>query len=87
MQREGYNIRVSTHKNKKYDVLDAEGRIITRFGARDMEHYFDKLGAFSHLDHKDEKRLEAFKRRFSKLIDKYQNDKTSAMYWSSKYLW
>lgn len=85
MKLEGYDVYVSTRKNKKYDVYK-DGKYITSFGQKGMEHYRDTaLGHYSHLDHNDKQRLANFKSRFKKLIAK--KDKKSAMYWSDKYLW
>lgn len=84
MRIEGYDIFVSKRKNKKYDVYK-DGKYILSFGQRNMQHYRDKIGHFSNLDHNDKQRLANFKNRFRQLIAK--NDKNSAMYWSDKYLW
>jgi hypothetical protein len=82
--REGYNIYVSTRKGKKYDVYK-DNKYVCSFGARDMEHYKDRLGYYSHLDHNDPVRRQAFKNRFRRLISR--NDKSSGIYWADKYLW
>lgn len=84
MNREGYQIYVSTRKNKKYDVYDGD-KYITSFGDSRMEHYRDKLGHYSHLNHNDKKRRDAFKNRFKRLIA--TNNKNKGTYWSAKYLW
>ena len=83
--REGYKIYVSKKKDKKYDVYDKNDKFITSFGSKNMEHYKDLLGYYSFLNHYDEKRRDAFKKRFNKLIN--TNNKMSGIYWSNKYLW
>lgn len=83
-EREGYQIYVSSRKNKKYDVYDGN-KYICSFGYGPMQQYRDKLGHYSDLDHNDEKRRKAFKSRFKKLIDK--KDKNKPTYWSNAILW
>jgi hypothetical protein len=75
----------SKRTNKKYDVFDSKHRYITSFGALGMEQYHDKIGYYSDQDHKDKQRLKNFNSRFKRLIDK--QDPTTAMYFSSRYLW
>lgn len=75
----------SKRKGKKYDVYDHNNIYITSFGALNMQHYKDRIGHYSELDHNDKKRLKAFNSRFARLIKK--RDPFSAMYYSSKYLW
>lgn len=86
MKLEGYDVIKSTRKGKKYDVFDGDD-YITSFGALGMEQYKDKIGLYSDYDHLDKKRLQNFNSRFKKLINKNKNNRYSAMYWSSKYLW
>jgi hypothetical protein len=82
--REGYDIYVSTRKNKKYDVYK-DDKYITSFGDKNMQQYKDRLGNYSNLDHNDKQRRLNFQSRFKKLIEK--NDPTSGIYWSAKFLW
>lgn len=83
----------STHKNKKYDVfttaqIDDEHTIqkyITSFGDSRYEHYKDKLGEFSNLDHHDKKRRASYKKRsegMGNLDDPYK-----ANFWAYHILW
>jgi hypothetical protein len=74
-------IRISTRKNKKYDVYKNH-KFLVSFGDKRYAQYNDKLGAYSHLDHKDNKRRENYYKRFGKNA-KY----LSAKYFSHKYLW
>jgi len=72
-------------KTKKYTIiiLDKNNRRkVIHFGARGMQQYKDKIGLYSSLDSLDESRRKAFYDRFGKT-----NDKTSALYYSAKYLW
>lgn len=52
-----YEIKVSKKKNKKYDVFK-NGKYLLSFGGdpKKYEHYLDKLGHYSELDHMDEER-------------------------------
>lgn len=83
-EREGYKIYVSNRKNKKYDVYKNDKYVLS-FGDSNMQHYKDRLGYYSYLDHNDKKRRVNFKNRFKKLIA--ENDKNKPTYWSTKYLW
>jgi hypothetical protein len=72
-------------KTKKYTIIIMDKnkkRKVIHFGARGMSQYKDKIGLYSSLDSLDESRRKAFYDRFGKT-----NDKTSALYYSAKYLW
>tara|TARA_R110002126_G_scaffold53562_4_gene145455 strand:+ start:1067 stop:1336 length:270 start_codon:yes stop_codon:yes gene_type:complete len=72
-------------KTKKYTIIIMDKnkkRKVIHFGARGMQQYKDKIGLYSSLDSLDESRRKAFYDRFGKT-----NDKTSALYYSAKYLW
>lgn len=83
-----YEIKVSSRKNKKYDVYK-NGKYLLSFGSLKNEkgeyyqHYKDTtpLKHYSHLDHGDKTRLNNFWKRHKKT-----NDKTSARYWL-RFLW
>ena len=88
-----YKPFVSKAKNKKYSVLvlkDGRPRLI-HFGAKKFPQYFDKLGHYKHLDHKDEKRRELYLKRAKGIKNKKGEltwkDKNSANYYSINYLW
>lgn len=71
----------STRKNKKYDVyLDDE--YLISFGDKRYQQYFDKLGLYRDLDHKDEKRKDNYYKRFGS-----DSLPGSAKYFSHLYLW
>ena len=76
-----YQIEVSTRKNKKYDVYK-NGKYFLSFGQLPYEHYFDKIGYYSHLNHQNIERKRLYYARMGKTTDK-----NSAKYWSNKYLW
>ena len=71
----------STRKNKKYDAFH-KGEYITSFGDKRYQHYFDKLGYYSYLNHYDEKRRANYYKRHNKDYEKY-----SADWFSKKFLW
>ena len=71
----------SKSKNKKYSVNDKGGKLI-HFGDSRYGQFKDKLGKYSHLDHKDPKRKKAYYARHGKATSK-----DTAKYWSHKILW
>lgn len=82
-----------TPKNKKYSVYvlqNGKPRII-HFGARRYEHYKDKIGRYSSLDHLDNKRRHNYRKRHEAI--KLKNgkpaykDKNQPAYWAYNYLW
>lgn len=75
-------IRKSTRVNKKY-MSYHKGRWI-HWGDDRYQHYFDStpLKLYSHLNHNDETRKRNFYKRHGRT-----NDKSSSLWWSSKYLW
>jgi hypothetical protein len=83
---DGYDVKKSTRENKKYDVFK-DGKFIVSFGASGMQHYKDKIGLWSNLDHNDEDRLKSFRNRFKKLYEMNKNNKSSGIYWSWRFLW
>lgn len=78
----GYIIKPSTRKNKKYDVFDKEGNKLTSFGDVNFQHYKDKLGYYSDLDHLDKNRKRLYYARHGK-----EAEKGTAKYFSHKILW
>jgi hypothetical protein len=66
-----YNIIKSKNKNKKYDVYydgpgGTFGKKLFSFGASGYEHYYDRLGLYSNLNHLDKKRRELYYKRHNK---------------------
>lgn len=78
-----YEIRKSTRKGKKYDVYK-DGTYLLSFGALAYEQFRDStpLKAYKHLDHMDKERQRLYFARHGRTTDK-----SSAKYWSNKYLW
>lgn len=78
-----YTVKVSTRKNKKYDIFK-NGKYLLSFGDSRYQHYKDKLGHYSNLDHNDEERLRKFRERFG---SKDFSNPDKALFWSWYYLW
>jgi hypothetical protein len=57
---------ISTNPNKKYDIV-VNGKKIS-FGSRTYQHYHDKIGMYSSLDHNDPIRRQAYRNRHSKIL-------------------
>jgi hypothetical protein len=84
----------SKAKNKKYSVYVLDDKNIKRlihFGDTRYEHYFDKIGLFSHMNHKDEGRRRNYLVRAKGIRDGQgrltYKLKWSPNYWSVNYLW
>ena len=80
-------IEVSKAKNKKYasilvDKNTGKKRTVN-WGDKRYQHYYDKLGKYSNLNHNDKKRRDNFKSRFGNR----SKIKYSASYFANKYLW
>jgi hypothetical protein len=84
----------STRKHKKYDIYVLDNNNKKKkisFGDTKYQHYFDKLGKYSHLNHNDKKRRESYRRR-ARGIKNYSGQLTfklkhSPNYYAYKYLW
>ncbi len=73
----------SKRKDKKYDVYNNKTKTyITSFGSRYYQHYRDKIGYYSKLNHLDDNRKRLYYLRHGRT-----NNKTSAKYFSNHYLW
>ena len=74
----------SKAKNRKYSVyvMKDNKRKIVHFGDSRYQQYKDKIGDYKHLDHNDKKRKDLYYKRHGP-----SNDRTSAKYYSHKYLW
>lgn len=70
----------STRKHKKYDAFNKKGEYLASFGDTRYQQYFDKIGAYSDLNHLDKMRRYLYKTR-------HQKDNGWAGYFSLKYLW
>lgn len=79
---DGYTfIAPSRVKNKKYDAYK-DGRYITSFGALSYQHYHDKIGYYSRLNHGDSERKRRYFLRHGK-----EAKKDSSKYFSHTFLW
>lgn len=76
----------STHKNKKYDVFH-NSKYLVSFGDNRYQQYHDKIGYYSHLDHKNPQRRQNYRLRHSNDISVLENDPCGAGWWSWHYLW
>lgn len=88
-----YEYERSTRKDKKLMVRvnkDGKDKLI-HFGARDMQHYFDKTRIWKELDHNNKDRRENYLLRSAGIKDKQGNltkdDKFSPNWHSRKILW
>lgn len=83
-----------TPANKKYSVYingNKNNKKLIHFGDRRYEHYYDKIGHWSSLNHLDKNRRKKYRARASGIKDKkggatYTN-RDSPNYWSYNYLW
>jgi hypothetical protein len=81
--KDGYVfVAPSATEGKKYDVYKDDKKLAS-FGALGYQHYFDKIGAYEHLDHHDKKRRAMYRHRHAKDIDNYPH----AGYFAAHYLW
>ena len=83
---------ISQKKNKKYDVITPNGKLIS-FGDKRYEQFKDRTGLkeFSYLDHKDPERRKKYLSRAKGIRDKEGNltylNPESPNYYAVKYLW
>ena len=84
-----YNYEKSTKKGKKL-MVRVKGKLI-HFGFSDMEHFKDRTGIWSKLDHGDKKRRKNFLTRSAGIRDKQGNltkdNPLSPNYHSRRILW
>ena len=77
-------------KNKKYSVLFPDGKIVT-FGDKRYQHYRDRIGLWSNLDHNNKTRRENYRKRHEavKLKDGRiaKNVKFTPAWFSWNFLW
>jgi hypothetical protein len=77
----------SNSKNKKYDAIlkhqhTGRERVVS-FGDTRYQHYKDRIGLYTHLNHLDSIRRERYLKRHHRDI----HNKFSSGYFSAKYLW
>jgi len=81
IKKDNYYFRYpSTRKYKKYDAFDKDGKYLASFGDIRYQQYFDKIGAYSDLNHLDKMRRYLYKSR-------HKGDKNWAGFFSMNYLW
>lgn len=74
----------SSRKHKKYAVYVLKGgrKRLIHFGDKRYQQFEDKLGTYSELDHRDEKRRDRYYARHGRTADK-----NTALYWANTILW
>ena len=77
-------IKPSTRKNKKYDVFKNDKYIVS-FGDKRYQHFIDRFGYYSNLNHYDEQRAENYRKRAKGLAP--INNPYKANFWAYWYLW
>ena len=83
----------SSAKNKKYSVFVIKDgkKTLIHYGDSRYEHFKDKIGSHSSLDHNDKIRRASYLARAKGISDKQGNltykDKNTANYWAVKTLW
>jgi hypothetical protein len=80
----GYKfVAPSKRENKKYDVYDKDDKYLASFGHKNYQQFYDKIGAYAHLNHKDNQRRKNYRSRHAKDLDNYPH----AGYFSGRFLW
>lgn len=75
----------ANRKGKKYSVYDAKTKqYITSFGQLGYQHYYDKIGHYSHLNHEDKARRTRYRIRHR---NDHISDDSKAGFYSWKFLW
>jgi hypothetical protein len=78
---------------KKYSVyvMKNNKKTLIHFGDSNMQHFKDKIGEWSSLDHNDKERRKSYRSRSGGIKNKRgeltAKDKNSANYWSRRILW
>lgn len=80
---QGYDIYLSDKPDKKYYAIVNNRKVYFGGDPRHYQHYYDKLGFYSHLDHHDDIRRKNFKSRFNSMRHK----RGSASWFSDQLLW
>lgn len=84
----GFYIKKSNRLHKKYDIYkklpDGTFKYFLSFGDARYQQFKDitPIKAYSYLDHNDRKRQQLYYARHG-----LTKSKSSAKYWSNKYLW
>lgn len=81
-KKDGYSFTApSRRKHKKYDVYKKD-KYITSFGDNRYQHFFDRIGYYTNLNHNDKERKRLYYARHG-LSTGIETPK----YFSHKYLW
>lgn len=74
----------SSAKHKKYSVyvMKNGNKRLIHFGDNRYQHFKDKIGSWSHLNHNDPERRKKYLARHGRT-----KDKNTASYWATKVLW
>ncbi len=84
MNSDKWDVEPSKRKNKKYDVYHNDKYILS-FGDKRYQHYFDKFGYYSNLNHLNKKRRDSYKKRAEGIGN--LNNPYSSNFWSYWGLW
>jgi hypothetical protein len=94
MDKELYKPFKSSRKNKKYSVYvlsDNKKPKLIHFGDSRYQHYKDRIGDYSYLDHNDKSRRANYRKRHEKILlnngKLAYKDINQAAYWYYNYLW
>lgn len=79
IKKDGFEFQKSSRKHKKY-MVRVNNKLV-HFGDNRYQHYKDKIGLYSMLDHGDIKRKKAYYARHGQAV------KHSPKWFSHKYLW
>jgi len=61
---EGFTFKApSRRKGKKYDVFSESNKYLASFGSNVHQQFFDRIGFYSHLDHRDSDRMTRYFKR------------------------
>lgn len=84
---DGYRFEPANDMIHKYKVLVYDNKTkkdkYVYFGSILYQHYNDRIGLFSYLNHNDIKRRRSFRDRF----DRFKNKKETAGWFAYHYLW
>jgi hypothetical protein len=90
IELDGIKFIISPNKNKKYRAIFNDGTH-SDFGAKNYQHYFDKIGLYSSFNHLDNNRRANYVARHSAIKKKDGSlaisDIKSPAYLSLRYLW
>lgn len=80
---QGYKIFVTNKPGKKYYALVGKKKVYFGGDPRKYEHFYDKMGYYSNLNHNDKERRKRYKQRH----EKYRHIVGSPSWLSDQILW